>query len=281
MDQRETPTFGHFADRLAHFARVAADYESDYLLFPELMTLQLLSTGGPTIPASEAVDRLTEHTPAFTALLQDLARRHDLTIIGGSHLTRVDGGAKENVCFTALPDGSLHPRSKIHATPSERAVWGITGGQRADVIDTEHGPIGVLICYDSEFPELVRHLVDQGARLLFVPFCTDERLGYLRVRYCCHARTVENQVYLAMAGTVGNLPNVANMDVQYAQSAILTPCDFPFARDGVAAETSENVEMVAFADLRLDALERARARGTTRNLADRRLDLYGVDWKGE
>jgi predicted amidohydrolase len=126
---------------------------------------------------------------------------------------------------------------------------------------------------------MARHLVDQGAQILFVPFCTDERKSYLRVRYCCQARAVENQIYVAMAGNVGNLPNVHNMDIQYAQSCILTPCDFPFARDGIAADTTPNVETVAFADLRLESLRMARHSGTVQNLKGRRHDLYSTIWK--
>jgi predicted amidohydrolase len=136
-----------------------------------------------------------------------------------------------------------------------------------------------LICYDSEFPELARRLVDQGAQILFVPFCTDTRQGYLRVRYCCQARAVENQCYVVTSGNVGNLPEVENMDLQYAQSAIFTPCDYPFARDGIAAETSENVEMVAVADLNLTTLNWARHEGSVRNLRDRRFDLYRTVWQ--
>ena len=138
----------------------------------------------------------------------------------------------------------------------------------------------MLICYDSEFPELARHLVDQGADILFVPYSTEERQGHLRVRYSCHARAIENQIYVATAGNVGNLPRVQNMDIHYAQSAILTPCDFPFARDGIAAETTPNSEMLAFADLNLDQLRSARQYGTVQNLKDRRHDLYGVTWRG-
>jgi predicted amidohydrolase len=149
------------------------------------------------------------------------------------------------------------------------------------VIQTDCGPIGVLICYDAEFPELARHLTDQGAQILFVPFCTDERQSYLRVRYCCQSRAVENQVYVVMAGNCGNLPNVENMDIQYAQSCILTPCDLPFARDGIAADTTPNTEMVAIADLRPSTLLDARNSGTVKNLHDRRHDLYHVYWKGE
>ena len=150
-----------------------------------------------------------------------------------------------------------------------------------NAIETDCGPIGVLICYDAEFPELARHLADQGAHILFVPFCTDERQSYLRVRYCCQARAVENQFYVVMSGNVGNLPGGSNMDIQYAQSCILTPCDFPFARDGVAADTTPNVEMVAFADLHPATLRMARNSGTVQNLRDRRHDLYSIKWRGE
>ncbi len=111
-----------------------------------------------------------------------------------------------------------------------------------------------------------------------MPFCTDNRQGYLRVRYCCQARAIENQCYVVMSGNVGNLPNVENMDINYAQSCIITPCDFPFARDGIAAETTENVETVAMADLDMTSLSWARAEGTVQNLRDRRFDLYSVKW---
>jgi predicted amidohydrolase len=116
-------------------------------------------------------------------------------------------------------------------------------------------------------------------KILFVPFCTDEKQGYNRVRYCCQARAVENQIYVAMSGTVGNLPDVANMDVNYAESCILTPCDFPFARDGIAATSIPNTEMVVISDLNINALESFRKSGSVQNLKDRRLDLYHINWK--
>ena len=190
----------------------------------------------------------------------------------------MENGDIHNVSYVFLRDGSVHAQSKIHPTPDERYWWNIKGGDRVDTIDTDCGPIGVLVCYDSEFPELARSLADQGAFLIFVPFCTDERRGYLRVRYCCHARAIENQLYVILSGVVGNLPKVENMDIHYAESCILTPCDFAFARDGVAADTAANTETIAFADLRLADLRVARQSGTTRNFMDRRFDLYRVVW---
>jgi predicted amidohydrolase len=209
-----------------------------------------------------------------------LAVSYNVNIIGGSHPTREADGEVYNISYVFLRDGSIHEQHKIHPTPNERYWWNVKGGNKVNVIDTDCGPIGVLICYDVEFPEIVRHVVDQGAAIVFVPFCTDERQSYLRVRYCSQARAVENQCYVVMAGNVGNLPKVDNMDIQYSQSCVLTPCDFPFARDGIAADTTPNVEMVAIADLPLDSLRGARQGGTVQNLKDRRFDLYSVTWRG-
>jgi len=279
--QRRVSSFEEFAHNVEYFVDVVADYRADFVVFPELFTLQLLSIDNQKIPASEAIATLTRYTDPLKELLSRLAVSYNINIIGGSHPTKSETGEIFNICHVCLRDGSVHEQVKIHPTPNERYWWNIEGGKKLDTIMTDCGPIGVLICYDSEFPELARHLVDQGAQILFVPFCTDERQSYLRVRYCAQARAVENQCYVVMSGNVGNLPNVDNMDIQYAQSCILTPCDMPFARDGIAADTTPNVEMVAFADLRMEDLTTARRFGTVQNLRDRRFDLYSVAWRGK
>lgn len=279
--QRRVKSFEEFIDIVRYFVDVVADYKGDFVVFPELFTLQLLSMESQELTPVQAIEALTKYTPQLKDALRDLALRYNINIIGGSHPTRMPNGRVENICYVFLRDGSIHEQAKIHPTPNEAYWWNIEGGSELDVIQTDCGPIGVLICYDSEFPELARHLTDQGAQILFVPFCTDERQSYLRVRYCCQSRAVENQIYVVMSGNCGNLPNVANMDIQYAQSCILTPCDLPFARDGIAADTTPNTEMVAIADLRPETLLTARHSGTVQNLRDRRHDLYSIRWKGK
>ncbi|MFY2763233.1 carbon-nitrogen hydrolase family protein [Arenimonas sp. MALMAid1274] len=276
--QHRVAEFGEFAAKVEEFVRVAADYGADFVLFPELFTLQLLSASPQRLDPAAAVDQLTRHTPEFTALLQRLAQDHRINVIGGTHPTRTAEGTLRNICYVATRDGRLHRRDKLHITPSEQGSWAVDGGDSADVILTDAGPIGILVCYDSEFPELGRHLVDQGALLLFVPYCTDLRSGHLRVRYSSQARAVENQVYVVAAGNVGHCPNVANFDIQYAQSAVYTPCDVMFAPEGIAAEAAPQVEQMIFADLDLAALQDARRGGTVKNLMDRRPELY-ASWR--
>ncbi|MCB1049355.1 MAG: carbon-nitrogen hydrolase [Acidobacteria bacterium] len=277
--QRRIENWDQFKTYVEYFVDVVADYRADFAVFPELFTLQLLSMEPENLGPREAIEALTHYAQQFVPFMQSLAIRYNVNIIGGSLPTHVEGNEVQNVAYVFLRDGSVHTQSKIHPTPSERSWWNIQGGDELHTIQTDCGPIGVLICYDAEFPELARHLVNQGAFILFVPFCTDERQAYLRVRYCAQARAVENQCYVVLAGNVGNLPSVHNMDIQYAQSCILTPCDFPFSRDGIAADTTPNVEMICLADLHPSHIRIARHEGTVQNLKDRRHDLYEIRWK--
>ena len=277
--QRRITGFDEFVQFVRYFVDTTADYGADFVLFPELFTLQLLSIENEELPPHVSIERLTGYEDRLKSMFHELALKYNINIIGGSTPSLRDGTV-HNVSHVFLRDGRIITQDKIHPTPNERFWWNIVGGQTASLIETDCGPIGVLICYDCEFPELVRHLVNQGINLLFVPFLTDERQSYLRVRYCAQARAVENQIYVALSGSCGNLPNVHNNDIHYAQSCILTPCDFPFARDGIAADTTPNSEMVAIADLSLRALREARQRGTVRNLLDRRHDLYSIQWHG-
>jgi predicted amidohydrolase len=142
------------------------------------------------------------------------------------------------------------------------------------VFPTAKAKVGILLCYDSEFPEAARYLADQGMEILFVPYCTDDRQGYCRVRYCCQARAIENQIYVATAGIVGNLPSVAAMDIHYGRAAVFSPADFEFGRDGIQAEADSNVEMLLVSDLDIHDLYRSRSAGSVRPRHDRRPDLF-------
>jgi predicted amidohydrolase/GNAT superfamily N-acetyltransferase len=277
---RKVESFDQFIHQVEYFVDVATDYRSDFVLFPELLTIPLLSAEKNKLSPQESILKVTEYTKPFVDTMQSLALSYNINIIGGSHPTLVAPDEIQNISYIFLRDGSVHSQPKLHPTPNEKHWWNIKGGNQLKAIDTDCGPIGVLICYDAEFPEAARYLADQGALIIFVPFCTDEKQGYQRVRYCSQARAIENQLFVVMAGMVGNLPDVENMDIHYAESAIITPCDFPFSPDGVAASSAPNTEMIVFADLRLEDLILSRNSGTVTNFKDRRFDLYRVDWKG-
>lgn len=271
---RKIGSFAEFARQVAYFVDVAADYRADFVLLPEFFSVQLLSHLDARTP-KEGIRQLAGLGDKFIKTMSGLAKKYGLTLVAGSHPI-MEEGRMLNRCHVCLPSGQVFGQDKLHITPNERRWWGINGGRELHAIETPKAKIGVLICYDVEFPEAARHLADAGAEIIFVPFCTDNRQGYLRVRYCAQARAIENQVYVALAGNVGNLPDVANMDIQYAQAAVFTPSDLAFARDGIAAEADANEETLLICDLDLDALTQARSEGTVTPRLDRRPDLFKI-----
>lgn len=264
--------YDEFAHQCEYYVDVAANYKSDFVVFPEIFTTQLLSFMDQDSP-SKSIRKLTTFTEQYIEMFTHFAVKYNVNIIGGSHFVEEDGGIY-NIAYLFRRDGTIEKQYKLHITPNEQQWWGITTGDKINVFDTDCGKIAILICYDVEFPELARIVTEKGANIIFTPFCTDERQGYLRVRYCAQARAVENQVYTVIAGTVGNLTHVENMDIQYAQSAIFTPSDFSFPRDGIMAECTPNLEMVIVGDLDLELLKRSRKSGTVTLLKNRRVDLY-------
>jgi predicted amidohydrolase/ribosomal protein S18 acetylase RimI-like enzyme len=274
---REVKSFEEFAKQCEYFVDVASDYKSDFILFPELFTMQLLSFMKAERPGL-AVRKLAEFTPKYLELFSALAIKYDINIIGGSQFT-VEEDHLYNIAYLFKRNGGIGKQAKLHVTPNEQRWWGVEPGNKIEVFETDKGIISIQVCYDIEFPEISRIAAEKGAQMIFVPFSTDERYGYLRVRYCAQARCIENHVFVAIAGTVGNLPFVENMDVQYAQSAIFTPSDIPFTRDGIASECTPNIETVIFDDVDLELLKRHRQSGSVLNWRDRRTDLYEVHVK--
>ena len=276
-EMRRIATFEEFAQQCEYFTDVASDYRSDFIVFPELFTTQLLSLVHADRPGV-AARKLAEFTEQYLELFSDLAIRYHVNIIGGSQFV-VEEDTLYNVAYLFRRNGTIAKQYKLHITPAERKWWGVTPGNRVEVFDTDRGKVAIQICYDIEFPELARITTARGANIIFVPFNTDERYGYLRVRQCAQARAIENQVYVATAGCTGNLPFVENADIHYAQSGIYTPSDLPFARDAIASETMPNTETVLFHDVDIELLRRNRMSGTVRPWADRRPDLYRLHYR--
>lgn len=266
-----------FLQQAEFFVDAVSGYNSDLVLFPEFFNAPLLEMFPQDNPA-EAMRSLAEHSEDIRAAFVKLAISYNINIITGS-LPWLEGGNLYNVTFLCRRDGTWDSQYKIHITPDEAQYWGLKGGDNVKLFETDIGKIGILICYDVEFPELPRYLADKGMVMLLVPFWTDTKNAYLRVRRCAQARAIENECYVAIAGSVGNLPKIENMDIQYSQAAIFTPSDFAFPHDAIAAEATPNTEMTLMVDLDLDLLKELRQQGSVRNLQSRRKDLYEVSWK--
>lgn len=275
---RSYQTLDDVFEQVEFFIDAVAGYKSDFVLFPEYFNAPLMAKFN-NMGEAQSIRALAQYTEDIRDRFINLAIKHNINIITGSTPYVKEDGGLYNVGFLCRRDGTYEMYEKIHVTPDEVKSWGLSGGKKVQTFDTDCAKIGVLICYDVEFPELSRLMADQGMQILFVPFLTDTQNGYSRVRVCAQARAIENECFVVIAGSVGNLPRVHNMDIQYAQSGVFTPCDFAFPTDGKRAEATPNTEMILVSDVDLDLLNELHTYGSVRNLRDRRNDLYELRMK--
>jgi len=274
---RSYKTLEDLFEQAEYFVDAVSGYRSDFALFPELFNGPLLAKFND-LSEADAMRQLAQYTPLIKEKFWQLAIKYNVNIITGS-LPGIERNQLNNIGYLCHRNGKVDQYEKIHITPNEASHWGISGGCKVEVFQTDVGPVGILICYDVEFPELSRLLAEQGMQILFVPFLTDTQNAYMRVRYCAQARAIENECYVAITGSVGNLPNVENMDIHYSHSAVFTPCDFAFPSNGIKSEATPNTEMILISDIDLSLLVELHSHGSVRNLKDRRPDLYELSYK--
>lgn len=277
---REMRSVEDLLQQVEYFIDALSDYRCDVALFPEFFNAPLmgLETHRNSV---EAIRYLARYTPEIRDAISRLAVSYNINVVAGSMPLVDEDDELYNVAYLCKRDGTIESQYKLHPTPHEKKDWSMEGGDALRLFETDFGRIGILICYDVEFPELARLLSEKEMQILLVPFWTDTKNGYLRVRRCAQARAIENECYVAIAGNIGNLPKVDSVDIQYGQTAVFSPSDFAFPHDAIMAETTPNTEMTLIVDVDLNKLQELQNEGSVRNYLDRRRDLYKIVWTGE
>ncbi|MGM0876878.1 MAG: carbon-nitrogen hydrolase family protein [Bacillota bacterium] len=268
-------SFDEFASQVEHYVKIAEEFRSDFVLFPEFFTTQLMSIGDEN-GNPLTIEDLPDFTQQYHSLFKSLSIKKNMHIIGGTHVIR-KGEKLYNVAHLFYPNGRIEEQAKLHITHTELEEWNMNAGDGLQVFETDKGKIAMLTCYDIEFPEIVRMAKAKGADIIFCPSCTDDRHGFYRVRYTSHARAIENQVYVVNSATVGSLPTIDFMRLNFGQAAIITPNDIPFPPSGILVEGEANHDLIITADLDLSLLYKVRYEGSVTTWNDRRTDLY-TDW---
>lgn len=266
-----------YAAKIDALVAEAAAAGAGLLTFPEYASMELASL----LPASERATLAQQLAGVqtfagdFAALFEAAAKRHGVYILAPSFPLRDPGGKMCNRAWFFGPGGAAPGETaagayceKNRMTRFEAEIWGIAPGDGPSVFETRLGRVGVAICYDCEFPNLVRPLVEAGARIVLVPSCTDALAGYHRVRIACRARALENQCFVVMAPLVGEAPWSEAVDVNVGAAGIFGPVDRGFPDDGVISEGTLNRPGWIYGDLDSKALERVRAGGQVFNHRD-------------
>lgn len=262
------PDWSAYEAKLTRWVAEAAGQGADLLVFPEYGAMELATLAGPEIAADiEAAARaVSDLVPRADALHADLARRHGVHILAASAPV-FEGPRPVNRARLIAPDGTIGIQDKQIMTRYEREVWDIRPGGPLRLFHTALGRIGVLICYDAEFPLLARALVEAGAEVILVPSCTDALSGYWRVRVGAMARALEGQCVTVQAPTTGDAPWCPAVDENVGAAAIYGPPDLGFPPTGVLAEAGLNTPGWTHAMVDPGRIDRVRREGQVLNAA--------------
>ena len=262
-------TLGDYRDKLARWVAEAAGAGAELLVFPEYGAMEYAGASSDAVAGDLAASlaAVSDALTAMDAAHAELAQRHKVHILAASGPSARPGSRYVNAARLFTPAGRIGVQEKLIMTPFERN-WGVSSGEALRVFETELGRIGVAICYDSEFPLLVRAQAEAGAQIILVPSCTEFRSGYSRVRTAAMARALENTCVSVLSPTVGDAPWSPAVDRNAGAAGVYVPADHGFSETGILAEGTLNQPQWVYADVNLARLQHIKQTGEMRNSTD-------------
>jgi predicted amidohydrolase len=262
-------TLGACRDKLARWVAEAVAEGAQLLVFPEYAAMEYAAPAGASVAGDLAASlaAVSDALGPMDAAHAELARRHGVHILAASGPSARAQGRFVNAARLFGPAGKSGVQEKLIVTPFERD-WGISGGGPLRVFETALGRIGVAICYDAEFPLIVRAQCEAGARIVLVPSCTEFVSGWRRVRAAAAARALESTCVTVVSPTVGEAPWSPAVDRNAGAAGVFVPADHGFSETGVLAEGTLDRPQWVYARVDLARLLEVASSGEMRNAAD-------------
>lgn len=255
--------------KVSRWVESGARTGAELLVFPEYAGIEMAGCFGPEVSGDlqKTLECTAELSERRVRLHVDLAAKHNVHILVGSGPVKTDEGHFVNEAQLVSPGDLVGTQEKMMMTPFEKE-WGVQAGSQLKVFDTGIGRIGVLICYDCEFPLLARAMVEAGAEILLVPSCTERVSGFNRVRIGAQARALESGVALVQSATVGEALWSPFVDYNFGTAGIYVPPEIGLSDDGVLVEGVANEVGWVNGSIDLTALRELRDKGEMRNFHD-------------
>jgi predicted amidohydrolase len=262
-------SLAEWEDKIALWVKTGAATGAELLVFPEYAAIEQAACYGSEVYGDLQITltKVAELATSRVTLHAGLAKRHNVHILVGSGPVLKANGQFVNAAQLVTPKGAIGEQEKLIMTPFERG-WGISAGGPVRVFETRIGTFGIAICYDSEFPLLVRAMAEAGADVLLVPSCTERISGYHRVRTGCMARALENTIATVQSPTVGDAPWSPAVDFNAGAAGIYVPSEHAVSDDGVLAQGHLNASEWVSAKIDLARLRHIRETGEMRNYVD-------------
>jgi predicted amidohydrolase len=259
-------SWAEYRDKLTDWTARAAE-RAQLLVFPEYGGMELASLAGADAARDlqRSIETVSGLRADVDALHAELAAKHGVHVLAGSLPSLAQDGRARNVARLFAPKGGMGEHVKLMMTRFEDEIWGVRPGAEICVFETQLGRIGVAICFDVEFPLVVRAMAEAGAEIVLAPSCTDSLHGYWRVRVGAQARALENQVHVVQAPLAGDADWLTACDVNVGAAGVFGPPDKGFPADGVLAVGQMSAPGWVYAGIDLDMAAAVRADGAVFN----------------
>ncbi len=260
-------TWEAYTAHLSAVVREAKSEGAELLLLPEYSAMTLTGQLPPDIRSDlhRSIEEIQPMIPSWVELCEELARQHQILFQPGSAPVKDPDGKFRNRAWLFGPDGLIGYQDKQIMTRFEREQWNIHAGvEGLKAFNTQIGRLGILICYDNEFPMLGRRLAELGVELVLAPSCTDTLAGAYRVRIGAQARALENQYSVLSSPTAGEAPWSPAVDENRGRAALYVPSDYGMPASGIVAESESDAvtqSSLLIADIDLAAVARLRTEG--------------------
>jgi len=258
-----------YAQKIKQLVLDAKQRKAQLLLLPEYAGIEY---GDHAKTDRDLYLSLQPQLPAYISLFAELARSHDIYIQPGTILVEADSLFYNRAYFFS-PDGEYSYQDKLYLTEYEKQTGMITAGMEQIIFETRYGKIAIAVCYDSEFSTVFKNVVQAGAWLVLVPSYTNSLAGLHRVQLCCRARAIENQCYVAVSFTVGEVAfGDKPYDTTTGQAGIFSPADVGLPNDGIVALGKMNQSELIVAEIDYGLIEHVRKHGAVLNFEDGLVD---------
>lgn len=262
----QLPNWESYIVKIKKLVIDAKNEDASILIMPEYAGIEIACKKFNT--DDELFSALQPLIPKYIDFYQKLAQANQIYIQAGTIIEKTKSDKFVNRAYIFSPNGSYEYQDKLQLTEYEKSINLLQRGSQQKIFETSLGNIGIAVCYDCEFPEIIRSLAKQGASIILVPSYTTTLAGSNRVFLSSRARAIENQCYIAISYVINKVDLSGKSDNTYGQAAILGPVDIGFPDDGIIAQGQMNQPMLVTGNLSLDALDLVRKEGQVHNLED-------------
>lgn len=263
-----SPNWKAYTSKIEYLVKEAKQQGAELLLLPEYAGIEIACQYYPSDNALYQV--IQPLIPKYLEFYQQLSSHYQMYIQPGTIMVEVKPGRYANRAYFFSPNGNMGYQDKLKLVEFEKNTKVFIPGETQTLFQTSFGLIGISVCYDSEFPEIVRQLTYAGALLVLVPSYTTSTAGYHRVFISCRARALENQCYVAMSSMVGPVELSGEKEQAIGHSAIVGPVDNSFPDDGVLIKATAQDKIIV-TELNPEKLVQVRAQGQVHNFEDSKL----------